>query len=176
MQTYPSTMSSPYLIGTLVEEVEMFSCSGENMGTVCLCVCLSMCASEDPGSSAMTTTLSHGQSQLRLGFITSCFFLISAAWILYREKGRKTLGQLNIKVNAKVIFWSCITKLKTRMAFEEHRSSTTIDNATLISKPATATTFHAMHQRQMLYLTKLVKLKLNLCDLDLLRKRRTWWH
>lgn len=28
---YPSTMSSPYLTGTLVEAVEMFSCSGENM-------------------------------------------------------------------------------------------------------------------------------------------------
>lgn len=30
---YPSTMSSPYFTGTLVEEVvEMFSCSGEYIG------------------------------------------------------------------------------------------------------------------------------------------------
>lgn len=43
MRAYPSTMSSPYLTGTLVEEVEMFSCSGENMGTVCVCVCLYVC-------------------------------------------------------------------------------------------------------------------------------------
>lgn len=33
---YPSTMSSPYLTGTLVEDVEMFSWSGENMDAVCV--------------------------------------------------------------------------------------------------------------------------------------------
>jgi len=33
---YPSTMSSPYLTGTLVDDVEMFSWSGENMDAVCV--------------------------------------------------------------------------------------------------------------------------------------------
>lgn len=35
-RSYPSTMSSPYLTGTLVDDVEMFSWSGENMDAVCV--------------------------------------------------------------------------------------------------------------------------------------------
>lgn len=71
---------------------------------VCVCACLSICVSEDPGSPAMTTTPSHGQSQLHLSFIASCIFIINAAWILHGERGRKKKeGNIKQKSHTKVI-------------------------------------------------------------------------